>query len=103
MKQVLQTTRQLAGFGVTMVKNFAPEIRNIRKGLMPYLKDAKRIGLETFLRKDKLLVNGYLYDLAYLLNNVQLSDANREIDTPGMEPTIQLESISQHALGSANR
>ena len=37
-----QTTRKLFGFGVHVDEDFAPEIRNIRKGLIPYLKDTKR-------------------------------------------------------------
>lgn len=38
----LQTTRKLFVFGVHVDEDFTPEIRNIRKGLIPYLKDTKR-------------------------------------------------------------
>lgn len=37
----LQTTRKLFGFGVHVDEDFTSEIRNIRKGLIQYLKDTK--------------------------------------------------------------
>jgi hypothetical protein len=51
-------------------EDFAWETRKIRKGLIPYLKDAKWRGLRAFLKKDKLIVNGRAYDLEYLLGNI---------------------------------
>jgi hypothetical protein len=41
-----------------MDEGFAWETRKIRKGMIPYLKDAKRRGHRSFLKKDNLIVNG---------------------------------------------
>jgi len=38
----LQTTWKLFGLGVHVDEDFTPEIRNIWKGLIPYLKNTKR-------------------------------------------------------------
>jgi len=37
----LQITRKLFGFGAHVDEDFTPEIRNIRKGPIPYPKDTK--------------------------------------------------------------
>jgi nuclear transport factor 2 (NTF2) superfamily protein len=45
---VLRKTKNLAGSKFRVDENFSWEARKIRKGLIPYLKDAKRRGHTVF-------------------------------------------------------
>jgi hypothetical protein len=69
---------------VRVDEDFAPYIRNIRNGLIPCLKDARRTGHIVFLRKDELVVNGRHYDLAYLLKSWAIT--MEAVGPPGAEP-----------------
>jgi hypothetical protein len=84
---------------VRVDEDFAPYIINTRNGIIPCLKDARRTGYKFFLRKDEVLLNGAQNDVNYLLNNVQLGDYNRAVDTPGTET----KNSSQRALGQTNK
>jgi hypothetical protein len=56
------------------VKNgFCLELRNTRSRLIPSLREAKRRGHAAFLKKDKLAMNRRIYELDWLVKNLQLN------------------------------
>jgi hypothetical protein len=99
--EMLKKTKNLAGSKFRVDEDFAWETRKIRKGLIPYLKDAKRRRHRAFLKKDKLIVNGQAYDLEYLLGNIQLETGTGGLDTPANNRLEGLEEISQQNKGQA--
>jgi len=59
--------------------NIQPRNRKHKKRLIAYLKYAKRRGSLSFMRKDKLMVNGKIYNLDSFLKSTLLNDRNIEI------------------------
>jgi hypothetical protein len=80
--EMSKNKRNLAGSKVRVDEDHSIEDRRIRKELVPYLKDAKKWGQNTFLRKDVLIVNGQTYDLSYLRENIQLEAESRQPVNP---------------------
>jgi hypothetical protein len=78
----LKNKRNLGSSKVRVHKDFSTEAKRIRKELVPYLKDTKKWGHKTFLRKTVLIVNGWAHDLSYLRENIQLEADSREFDNP---------------------
>jgi hypothetical protein len=54
----LKNKRNLAGSKIRVDDDLSTEGREVRKELIPYLKDAKRRGHKAFLRKGTLIVIG---------------------------------------------
>jgi hypothetical protein len=65
------------------------------------LKNAKKSGHRSFLKKDKLIVNGRAYDLEHLLGNIQLETVSGGLVTPANNRLEGLEEISQQNKGDA--
>jgi hypothetical protein len=53
----LRNTRNLAGTSIRVEDDLFLESREIRRGLIPYLKDAKRRGHRVYLKKDRFIVD----------------------------------------------
>jgi hypothetical protein len=60
MLEVLRNTRKFAGTEIRVEQDYSREVRETRRKLVPYLKDARKRGCRAFLKKDKLMVNGRL-------------------------------------------
>jgi hypothetical protein len=78
----LKNKRNIASSIVRVGKDFSIEARRIRKELVPYLKDTKKWGHTTLLRKAVVIVNGWTQDLSYLKENTELEADSRKLDTP---------------------
>jgi bacillopeptidase F (M6 metalloprotease family) len=76
------------------------EIRKIRTVLFPYLKDAKKRGHRAFLKKDKLKVNGRIYDTEHLKENIQTVKKDQGVDTPVVKRSPVSEQMSQQNTGN---
>jgi hypothetical protein len=98
---VLRKTKNLLGSKFRVDEDIAWETRKIRKGFIRYLKDAKRTRHRAFLKKDKLIVNGWAYDLEYLLGSIQLETGTGGVDTPADNRLKELEEITQQGKGHA--
>jgi hypothetical protein len=51
---LLKKTKNLACLQIRLDEDVFIKIRETRRSLIPYLRDAKRFGLRAFWRKDKL-------------------------------------------------
>jgi hypothetical protein len=102
--EVWRNKKNLAGTKIRMDDDLSLEDRRTRKELIPYLKDARKRGHKAFLRKQVLLVNGKVYGLNFLKENIQL----REVDGLGnmqrrgiaAEPVEREEGNDQHGGGN---
>jgi hypothetical protein len=57
--EILLNTRSLAGSGIRIEQDYSVEW----KELIPHMKDARDRGYRVFLRGERLMVNGRLYEL----------------------------------------
>ncbi|KAL8564249.1 hypothetical protein ACOMHN_050860 [Nucella lapillus] len=67
-EKILAERRMLKNktFQVFISEDFTPRVRDIRRKLLPFLKDAKDAGKKAFLRFDTLIIEGksFVYDPA---------------------------------------
>jgi hypothetical protein len=80
--EILLNTRILAGSGIRIDQDYSAEIRKVRKELIPYMIDARGRGHRTFLRGEKLVVNGRSYELGYLRENIPIEACRQTVDSP---------------------
>ena len=55
---ILGKARLLQGTRISVAEDFSARVREIRRNLVPHLKEAKRAGCRAVLRYDKLIING---------------------------------------------
>jgi hypothetical protein len=60
-------------------------VREIRRKLVPYLKDARKRGHRAFFKKDKLMVTSRLYGVEEVEERIKLSTGNGNVDNPEEE------------------
>jgi hypothetical protein len=94
--EVFKNKRNLAGSKVRVDEDVSIKDSKTRKGLVYYLKDAKKWGHEAFLRKDVFIVNRRTYDLSYLRENIQLEAVTRQLDNP-----VRAQDMAQQRAGNS--
>jgi hypothetical protein len=94
----LKHTRNLVGTRIR-VEDFPTEIRRIPSGLTTCLKEAKKRGLEPFLKRDKLVVKGRTYDVGCLREIIQMEVASRGVDTPDGSRLNEFKELGQQNTG----
>jgi hypothetical protein len=70
-KEILENTKKLVGSKIGIEQNYTWETRQIRRDLIPYLKEARNQGHRAVIKIDKLIVNGRPYELNYLKENIK--------------------------------
>jgi hypothetical protein len=98
--EVLRHIRNLVGTKIRVDGDFSTEIRKIRRGLIPYLKDAKKRGYKALLKEDKLVVNGQIYDMGYLKEDIQILEADQGVDKPVVNRSPGSEKMCQQNAGN---
>jgi hypothetical protein len=78
----LRNIRILAGTRIRAEGDLSLECTKLRRGLIPYQKDAKRRGHRACLKKDSVVVEGKTYDLETFERNIQIGARSDELDTP---------------------
>jgi hypothetical protein len=78
----LLNTGILAGSGIRIDQDYSAEIRRVRKELIPFMTDARGRGHRAFLRGEKLVVNGRLYELGYLRDNIPNEAGRQTVGNP---------------------
>jgi hypothetical protein len=79
----LENTKKLAGSKIRIEQDYTWETRQIRRDLIPYLKEARNKGHRAVIKIDKLIVNGRPYELKYLKENIKLTSEDKTMVTPG--------------------
>jgi hypothetical protein len=69
--EVLKNTSKLVGSKITVEQDYSRQVREIRRELIPYLKDARSRGHKAVMKKDKLMVNGRTYSLKELKEKIK--------------------------------
>jgi hypothetical protein len=67
--EVLHAKRNLAGTRIRKDEGLSIKVHEKRSQLHPYLKDAKTQGNMVYFQKDKLVINGEIYNLVFLQGN----------------------------------
>jgi hypothetical protein len=98
--EVLKNTNKLAGSRIRVEQNYAREVREIRRELIPYLKDARSRGHKAIMKKNKLIVNGTIYSLEELKEETEPVMRSGSVDNPNGEKRQEEEMIQQ---GTDNR
>jgi hypothetical protein len=81
--EILENTKKLAGSKIRIKQDYTWETRQIRKDLLPYLKEATNKGHRAVFKIDKLTVNGRPCELKYLKENIKLTLEDKTMVTPG--------------------
>jgi hypothetical protein len=74
--------RKLAGTKIRIEHDYSRQVREIRRGLVPYLTEARKRGHGAFMKKDKLVVNGKLYSLEEVEERIKLSTGSENVVNP---------------------
>uniref|UniRef100_T1I9T9 Uncharacterized protein n=1 Tax=Rhodnius prolixus TaxID=13249 RepID=T1I9T9_RHOPR len=84
-REVLKASKKLTGTVLSLSDDFSPEIRSIRKQLLPYRKDAIESGLKCTFKFDKLVIGGKEFTLDQLKNlkKLKVSSGGSESEERG--------------------
>ena len=86
---------KLKGTRIMLSEDYAPEITEARKRLLPIASEAKRQGMKASVSKDKLIVNGY----TYAVNNlIDLPSSLRPISNSQRESETQISFFRKHSV-----
>jgi hypothetical protein len=86
---------KLAGSRIRVEQDYAREVREIRRKLIPYLKDARGRGHKAVMKKDKLMVNGKTYSLRELNEKIKPVMRSGSVDNPDGDKRQEEEMIQQ--------
>jgi hypothetical protein len=75
--EILENTKKLVGSKIRIEQDYTSETRQVRRDLIPYLKEARNEGHRAVIKIDKLIVNGRPYELKYLKENIKLTSNTR--------------------------
>jgi hypothetical protein len=75
--------KKLAGSKIRINQDYTWETRQIRRDLIPYLKEARNKEHRAVIKTDKLIVNGWPCELQYLKENIKLTSEDKTMVTPG--------------------
>lgn len=78
--KILNAKKSLQGSNIHISEDFTPRVRNIRKSLNSFLKDARQQGQRASLVYDHLLIDGQRYDLDESNNTIK--PAGKKKDNP---------------------
>jgi hypothetical protein len=92
---VLKNTNKLAGSRIRVKQDYAKEVREISRELIPYLKDARSRGHKAVMKKDKLMVNGKIYSLRELKEKIKPVMRRGSMDNPDGDKRQEEETIQQ--------
>jgi hypothetical protein len=81
--EILENMKKLAGSKIRIEQDYTWETRQIRRDLIPYLKEARNKGHRAVIKIDKLIVNSRLYKLKYLKENIKFISEDKIMVTPG--------------------
>jgi hypothetical protein len=81
--EILENTKKLARSKIRIKQDYTWKARQMRRHLIPYLKEARNKGHMAVIKVDKLIVNGRLYELKYLKENIKLTSKDKTMFTPG--------------------
>lgn len=79
-QQILDRTSMLKGSNYSIDNDYDFETRQKRRKLLPFLREARSKGFRANLIKDKLKINGKLYDLEHLEQGSKITDISEEIN-----------------------
>jgi hypothetical protein len=80
--EVLKNINKLVGSKIRVEHDYSREVRERRRELIPYLKDARSRGHKTFIKKYKLVVNRRAYSLGELKEKIKLMTRSGSMDNP---------------------
>ena len=66
---------KLKGTAIGVNEHFPPEVVKIRRGLIPIYKEARKQKLKASLRRDKLYIEGELFDEVKHKNLIVISES----------------------------
>jgi hypothetical protein len=103
--------RETACSKVRVDEDFSIDDKQIKKNLVPYLRDAKKWGHKVYLWKDVSIVNGRTYDLNYLREKIQTWSWDQATGQPCESPRYDTAEnrkfgnprIEQHTTGRGSR
>jgi hypothetical protein len=86
-------------------QDYFRQVREIRRELIPYLKDARSWGHKAVIKKDKLMVNGRTYSLKELKEKIKPATRSDSVDNSvgGMrqeEEMIQQDKVYRETSSS---
>ena len=90
---VLERSKLLKGTGIFLEKDYEKSVRETRKQLIPFMKEARGKGRHAVMRGDKLIVEGRELDLNFCIRN--LGEHRRE--DPGEQPGRERGELSTQA------
>ena len=110
---VLERSKLLKGTGIFLEKDYEKSVRETRKQLIPFMKEARGKGRQAMLRGDKLIVEGKEWDLNFCKRNWGEHRREDPAEQPGREKgelsTLaetgqwnNIESRSTHAGGDVS-
>jgi hypothetical protein len=97
--EVLKNTRKLTGSKIRVEQDYSREVREIRRELRPYLKDARSRGHKAVTKKDKLILNGRTYSLEKLKEKTKLATRSDGMDNPDSGLRQKEKMIQQDRVG----
>jgi hypothetical protein len=81
--EILENMKKLAASKIRIEQDYTWETRQIRRDLIPYLKEARNKGHRVVIKIDKLIVNARPYELKYLKENIKLNSKDKIMVTSG--------------------
>ena len=79
-QHILDRTSMLEGSNYKIDNDYDYETRQKRKKLLPFLQEARNNGYRANLIKDKIKINGKIYDLEHLEQGIRNTKNREEID-----------------------
>lgn len=68
---IFKDSKKLKGTDIWIAEDYSKMVQEIRKSLIPFLKDARNNGCKAIIRYDKLIVNGKMYSPEDLIQKTE--------------------------------
>ena len=97
---VLERSKLLKGTGIYLENDYGKSVREIRKQLIPFMKEARGKGRHAVLRGDKLIVEGRELDLNFCKRHLGGHRSEDLVDQPGGDMGEMSTSAEADQLGN---
>ena len=101
MDCVLERSKLLKGTGIYLERDYDTLTREIRRQLVPFMKEARYKGKHAVLRDDKIIVEGRKLDLNFCKKNLGKKRSEEPVDQPG-EGRGEIVTIAEGGQSSNN-